>query len=61
MLRLASMIYTIASGTVMGIFIIIALSSGYDTLRYIVIAAVAGAVVALPASWYIAKAIKEQG
>ncbi len=61
MFRLASMIYTIASGTVMGIFIIIALSSGYDTLKYIVIAAVAGAIIALPVSWYIAKAIKEQG
>jgi len=61
MFRLASMIYTIASGTVMGIFIIIALSSGYDTLKYIVIAAAAGAIIALPVSWYIAKAIKEQG
>ena len=59
MFRLASMIYTIASGTMMGIFIVIALTAGYDTLKYIVIAAAAGAVVALPVSWYVAKAIKE--
>lgn len=58
MFRLASMIYTIASGTIMGIFIVVALVAGYDTLRYIVIAAAAGAVVALPVSWYIARAIK---
>ncbi|MBL1437420.1 MAG: CTP synthetase [Rhodobacteraceae bacterium] len=61
MLRIASLIYTIASSTLMGIFIVIALASGYDTLRYVVIAAVAGAILALPASYYIARAIKEMG
>ena len=60
MLRLASMIYTIASATIMGIFIVAALTAGYDTLRYIVIAAAAGAIVALPVSYYVARAIKEQ-
>lgn len=61
MLRIASLIYTVASSTVMGIFIIIALASGYDTLEYVVIAVVAGAIVALPVSYFIAKAIKEMG
>ena len=61
MLRLASLIYTVASATVMGIFIIIALASGFDTLEYVVIAAVAGAIVAMPVSYFIAKAIKEMG
>jgi len=61
MFRLASMIYTIASGTMMGVFIVIALVTGYDTLKYIVIAAAVGAVVALPISWYVARAIREQG
>ena len=61
MLRLASLIYTVASATVMGIFIIIALASGFDTLEYVVIAVVAGAIVALPVSYFIAKAIKEMG
>ena len=61
MLRLASMIYTMASATLMGIFIVAALTAGYDTLKYIVIAAAVGAVVALPVSYYIARAIKSQG
>ncbi len=61
MLRIASLIYTMASSTLMGIFIIIALSSGFDTLKYVVIAAAVGAVLAIPVSYYIAKAIKEMG
>jgi len=61
MLRIASLIYTIASSTLMGIFIVIALSSGYDTLKYVVIAAAVGAIVAIPVSYFIAKAIKEMG
>ncbi len=61
MLRIASLIYTVASATVMGIFIIIALASGFDTLKYVVIAVVAGAIVAIPVSYFIAKAIKEMG
>jgi len=61
MLRLASLIYTVASATVMGVFIVIALASGYDTLEYVVIAAVVGAIVALPVSYFVAKAIKEMG
>ena len=61
MLRIASLIYTVASATMMGIFIIIALVSGYDTLKYVVVAAVAGAIMAIPVSYFIAKAIKEMG
>lgn len=61
MLRLTSLIYTMASATLAGIFIVVALSAGYDTLKYIVIAAAVGAVVALPISYYVAKAIKEMG
>ena len=61
MLRLASMIYTVAGATVAGIFIVVALTAGYDTLNYIVIAAALGAVVAMPLSYFVAKAIKEMG
>ena len=61
MLRLASLIYTMASATLMGVFIVVALVSGYDTLKYVVIAAVVGAVVAMPVSYMVAKAIKEMG
>jgi len=59
MLRIASLIYTMASATLMGAFIVIALTAGYDTLKYIVIAAALGAIVAAPVSYFVAKAIKE--
>ncbi len=61
MLRIASLIYPVASATLMGMFMIIALVSGFDTLKYVVIAVVVGAIVAFPASYFIAKAIKEMG
>ncbi|OUS08529.1 CTP synthetase [Rhodobacterales bacterium 52_120_T64] len=58
MLRLATVLYAIVGTTMAGILVIAALVSGYDTLKYILIAAVLGAVLALPASVFIAKAIK---
>ena len=58
MLRLASILYAIVGTTMAGILVIAALASGYDTLKYILIAAGLGAVLALPASVFIAKAIK---
>lgn len=59
MFRLASLIYTIASGTFAGIAIIVVLVMGYDTLQPILLAAAAGFVIALPISWVIAKKINE--
>ncbi len=61
MFKIASLIYTVASATMMGIFIIIALVSGHDTLEYVVIAAAVGALAAMPVSYFVAKAIKEMG
>lgn len=58
MFRLASILYAVASPTIMGILIIVALVSGYDTLKYILIAAGVGAVLAMPVSYVIANAIK---
>ena len=58
MLRLASVLYAIVGTTMAGILVVVALASGYDTLNYILIAAGLGAVLGLPASFYIAKAIK---
>ena len=60
MLRLASILYSIVATTTMGILIIVALVSGYETLKYILIAAGVGAVIALPISYYVASAIKAQ-
>lgn len=57
MLRLTSMLYSIVGTSVAGMFIIAALVTGNDTLQPILLAALAGGVVGLPASYLIAKAI----
>lgn len=58
MLKLAAMIYVIVAPTMMGIFVAVlliadVLSSGLG----ITLAAILGAIGALPASWQVAKAI----
>lgn len=58
MLRLATVLYAIVGTTMAGILIVVALATGYDTLKYILIAASVGAVLALPTSVFVAKAIK---
>lgn len=55
--RLALMLHFVIGTTLMGVFVIIALSMGYDTARPILMAVVAGFVVALPVSWMIARKI----
>ena len=57
MTRLTMLLFSIVSTALMGTFIIVALVTGYDTLQPILIAAAAGFVVALPASWFVAKQI----
>ena len=57
MFRLASMLYSIIGTSLAGSFIVAALTMGYDTLIPIVGAAAIGAVLALPISWMVAKAI----
>lgn len=59
MFRLASMLYSIIGTSFAGSFVIVALSSGYDTSGPIIIAAVAGAVLGILASWYVASAITQ--
>jgi len=56
-LKIASLIYTVASSTIMGTLIIVALVAGFDTLPYIIAAAAIGAVLALPVSYFVARAI----
>jgi hypothetical protein len=54
MLRIAFMLYAIIATTLAGVGVIAVLSMGYGTLAPILIAAGAGALLALPASWIIA-------
>ncbi len=57
MFRLASMLYSIIGTTLAGTLIIAVLTAGYDTLVPILIAAGIGAVLGIPLSFWVAKAI----
>lgn len=58
MSRLMMMLFSMIATTVMGIAIVVALVTGYDTLRPIVLAAGIGFVLALPIAWFVAKQIE---
>ncbi|SEK24924.1 CTP synthetase [Pacificibacter marinus] len=60
MTRLAGILFSIISTSLMGIGIIIALVSGNDTLNPILIAAAIGFVVAIPVTWIVSKKIVDQ-
>lgn len=57
MFRLAFILYSMIATTIAGIGVIAVLSMGYDTLMPIVVAAVAGFVISIPATWWITKQI----
>jgi predicted alpha/beta superfamily hydrolase len=59
MFRLASMLYSIIGSSLAGSFVIAALATGHDTLVPILIAAAMGAVLGIPASWVVARAITQ--
>lgn len=60
MARLTMILFSIISTAMMGSFIIAALTMGYVTLTWILIAAAAGFVLAGPVSWLIAREILDQ-
>lgn len=55
--RLTFILYFMISTTMMGILVTVALSMGYSTGRPILLAALAGFVLAMPVSWWIARKI----
>lgn len=57
MFRLATMLFTVIGSTLAGTAIIAVLVAGYTTLTPILIAAGIGALVAIPATWLIARMI----
>ncbi len=54
-MRLTMILFSIISTTLMGVGVIIALTTGNDTLRPILTAAAIGFILAAPVSWLIAK------
>ena len=57
MFRLASILYSLIATTLAGTAVIAVLTAGYDTLVPIIAAAIAGALLALPVSYYVAREI----
>lgn len=57
MTRLMLILFSIISTSMMGAAIVIALTMGLDTLQPILAAAAVGFVLAIPASWIVAKQI----
>ncbi|MEN8917279.1 MAG: CTP synthetase, partial [Octadecabacter sp.] len=57
MLNLASILYSVIGSSLAGTFVIAALVTGYDTLWPILIAAVAGGVLAIPLTYFITRAM----
>ena len=55
MTRLALVVFSIASVTLMGIAVVVALVIGQDTLVPIVTAAALGLVASVPVSWLVAR------
>jgi hypothetical protein len=58
MTRLMMILFSMISTTLMGVGVVIALVSGNDTLVPILIGAGAGLVLAVPASWIVARKIE---
>lgn len=59
MLRLASILYSLIGTTLAGTAMVAVLTAGFDTLVPIVAAAVAGAIVALPVTYFVAREITQ--
>ncbi len=57
MKRLASILYSMIGTTLSGSFMVAALVMGYDTLYPLLVAVALGAIVAIPATYLISKAI----
>jgi predicted PurR-regulated permease PerM len=57
-MRLMLVLFSIISTTLMGVGVIVALTTGNDTLIPILIGAAVGLAVSLPVSWYVAKRLE---
>jgi len=61
MLRLAFTLYSLIATTLAGTGVVAALASGQDTLWPILIAAAAGAIIAVPVAILVARALIARG
>ncbi|KIC25592.1 MULTISPECIES: hypothetical protein [unclassified Leisingera] len=61
MLRLASILYSLIGSSLAGAGVIAVLAAGLVTTQAILAAAAAGAVLALPVAWLVAKQLYARG
>ncbi len=61
MFKLGMLIYAMAGVSLAGILIIVALVTGFDTARYIMMAAAVGGALGVPVSYFVSKAIQQNG
>lgn len=59
MLRLTSILYAVVGTTLAGIGVVVAVTMNMYDFQSIIWSAVIGAIVAVPASWMIAKKLKD--
>ncbi|UYV36665.1 CTP synthetase [Rhodobacteraceae bacterium D3-12] len=57
MLRLAFIVHLFVGSTLTGVAMVVALTMGWDTLQPLLVAALLGYLVSIPASWLVAKQI----
>ncbi|WP_226549165.1 CTP synthetase [Celeribacter naphthalenivorans] len=58
--RLAGILFSLISTTLMGTAVVVALTMGKDTLQPILIAAAIGFVVSVPVTWVVTKKILKE-
>ncbi|MEZ5751357.1 MAG: hypothetical protein R3D60_05095 [Paracoccaceae bacterium] len=58
MLRLMMLLYSIVGTTLAGIGVVVAVTMGLYTMTPIIVSAAAGAILALPLTWYVAKQLQ---
>jgi predicted PurR-regulated permease PerM len=58
MVRLTLMLFSMVATVLMGIGVVVVLSIGLDTARPIMLAALAGFVLAVPVSWFVTRQIR---
>jgi predicted PurR-regulated permease PerM len=56
--KLFGILFSMVATTLMGIGVVVALTTGFTTLQPILIAAVIGFVLSLPATWVLARQIE---
>lgn len=57
MTRLMMVLFSMIGTALAGSGVVVALTNGYDTLQPILIAAALGALLAVPATWWVARQI----